>query len=129
MDNIKDFITKNIKVIISLLVIILIGLVGYTLAVPKLTNVSIATGNYQVVYSGTATLPSSKLTPILDSELTNTSNSDKVMKITFTVKGASSNPTNIPIIYDVSLTDLNLDSELHHKLLKWRISHMILTHK
>ena len=121
MDNIKDFITKNIKVIISLLVIILIGIVGYTLAVPKLTNVSIATGNYQVVYSGTATLPSSKLTPILDSELTNTSNSDKVMKITFTVKGASSNPTNIPIIYDVSLTDLNLDSELHHKLLKWRL--------
>ena len=121
MDNIKDFITKNIKVIISLLVIILIGIVGYTLAVPKLTNVSIATGNYQVVYSGTATLPSSKLTPIPDSELTNSSNSDKVMKITFTVKGASSNPTNIPIIYDVSLTDLNLDSELHHKLLKWRL--------
>ena len=121
MDNIKDFITKNIKVIISLLVIIFIGIVGYTLAVPKLTNVSIATGNYQVVYSGTATLPSSKLTPILDSELTNSSNSDKVMKITFTVKGASSNPTNIPIIYDVSLTDLNLDSELHHKLLKWRL--------
>ena len=30
MDNIKDFITKNIKVIISLLVIILIGIVGYT---------------------------------------------------------------------------------------------------
>ena len=121
VDNIKNFLSKNIKLIISLLVIIGIGIIGYTLAASKLTNVSIATGNYQVVYSGTAPLPSSKLTPILDSELTNTSNSDKVMKITFTVKGASSNPTNIPIIYDVSLTDLNLDSELHHKLLKWRL--------
>ena len=121
VDNIKNFLSKNIKLIISLLVIIGIGIIGYTLAAPKLTNVSIATGNYQVVYSGTATLPSSKLTPILDDELTNSSNSTKVMKVTFTVKGAQTNPTNVPIIYDVSLTDLNLASELHSELLKWRL--------
>ena len=121
VDNIKNFLSKNIKLIISLLVIIGIGVVGYTLAAPKLTNVSIATGNYQVVYSGTATLPSSKLTPILDDELTSSSNSTKVMKVTFTVKGAQTNPTNVPIIYDVSLTDLNLASELHSELLKWRL--------
>ena len=121
VDNIKNFLSKNIKLIISLLVIIGIGIIGYTLAAPKLTNVSIATGNYQVVYSGTATLPSSKLTPILDDELTSSSNSTKVMKVTFTVKGAQTNPTNVPIIYDVSLTDLNLDSELHSELLKWRL--------
>ena len=121
VDNIKNFLSKNIKLIISLLVIIGIGIIGYTLAAPKLTNVSIATGNYQVVYGGTATLPSSKLTPILDDELTNSSNSTKVMKVTFTVKGAQSNPTDIPIIYDVSLTDLNLASELHSELLKWRL--------
>ena len=121
VDNIKNFLSKNIKLIISLLVIIGIGIIGYTLAAPKLTNVSIATGNYQVVYSGTATLPSSKLTPILDDELTSSSNSTKVMKVTFTVKGAQTNPTNVPIIYDVSLTDLNLASELHSELLKWRL--------
>ena len=121
VDNIKNFLSKNIKLIISLLVIIGIGIIGYTLAASKLTNVSIATGNYQVVYSGTATLPSSKLTPILDDELTNSSNSTKVMKVTFTVKGAQTNPTNVPIIYDVSLTDLNLASELHSELLKWRL--------
>ena len=121
VDNIKDFLKKNIRVIICLLVIIGIGIIGYTLAASKLTNVSIATGNYQVVYSGNATIPSSKLTPILDSELTSSSNSDKVMKATFTVKGAQTNPTGIPIIYDVSLTDLNLDSELHSELLKWRL--------
>ncbi len=121
VDNIKNFLSKNIKLIISLLVIIGIGIIGYTLAAAKLTNVSIATGNYQVVYSGTATLPSSKLTPILDDELTNSSNSTKVMKATFTVKGAQTNPTNVPIIYDVSLTDLNLASELHSELLKWRL--------
>ncbi len=121
VNNIKNFLSKNIKLIISLLVIIGIGIIGYTLAAPKLTNVSIATGNYQVVYSGTATLPSSKLTPILDDELTNSSNSTKVMKVTFTVKGAQTNPSGIPIIYDVSLTDLNLASELHSELLKWRL--------
>ena len=121
VNNIKNFLSKNIKLIIILLVIIGIGVVGYTLAAPKLTNVNIATGNYQVVYSGTATLPSSKLTPIFDSELTSSSNSTKVMKVTFTVKGAQSNPSDIPIIYDVSLTDLNLASELHSELLKWRL--------
>lgn len=121
VNNIKNFLSKNIKLIIILLVIIGIGIIGYTLAASKFTNVSIATGNYQVVYSGTATLPSSKLTPIFDSELTSSSNSTKVMKVTFTVKGAQSNPTDIPIIYDVSLTDLNLASELHSELLKWRL--------
>ena len=121
VNNIKNFLSKNIKLIIILLVIIGIGIIGYTLAASKFTNVSIATGNYQVVYSGTATLPSSKLTPIFDSELTSSSNSTKVMKVTFTVKGAQSNPSDIPIIYDVSLTDLNLASELHSELLKWRL--------
>ena len=117
----KEFITRNIKLIIILLVIIGIGVVGYTLAASKITNVTISSGNYQLVYSGTATLPSSKLTPIYDSELTSSSNSTKVMKATFTVKGAQSNPSDIPIIYDVSLTDLNLDEELHSELLKWRL--------
>ena len=117
----KKFIIENIKLIIILLVIIGIGVVGYTLATSKLTNVTISSGNYQLVYSGTATLPSSKLTPIYDSELTSSSNSTKVMKATFTVKGAQSNPSDIPIIYDVSLTDLNLDEELHSELLKWRL--------
>ena len=121
VNNIKNFLSKNIKLIIILLVIIGIGIIGYTLAASKFTNVNIATGNYQVVYSGTATLPSSKLTPIFDSELTSSSNSTKVMKVTFTVKGAQSNPSDIPIIYDVSLTDLNLASELHSELLKWRL--------
>ena len=117
----KEFLKKNIKVIICLLVIIGIGIIGYTLAVSQTSSVTIASGNYQLIYNGTATLPSSKLTPVYDSELTNSNNSDKVIKVTFTVKGAQTNPNDIPIIYDVSLTDLNLDNELHSELLKWRL--------
>ena len=42
------------------------------------------------------------------------------MKVEFSVKGASSNSTTDPIIYDVILSDLNVECELK-KYLKWRL--------
>ena len=118
----KDYIKNNFKVISVLVIVILLAAIGITFAYTMDSiNVAIGTGNYGVVYRGTATLPSSDLRPILDDELTNSSNSSKVLKINFTVKGASTNPTDVPIIYDVSLTDLNLPEELKNKYFKWRL--------
>jgi len=118
----KDFLNKNIKTIIILFFIIALSIVGITLALQlDSTSVTIAAGDYDVVYSGTTTLPSSKLQPIYDADLLSTDNASKVMKVTFTVKGAQTNPTDIPIIYDVSLTNLNLPEELKSEYLKWRL--------
>lgn len=116
-----SFIKNNIKVISIIIFAILLLVIGVTLATSSNTSFSISTGDYDVVYTGSVTLPSSKLEPVLDSEITYNTTNSKVLKATFTVKGANTNPTNIPIIYDVSLTDLSMDDKAHHKLLKWKL--------
>ena len=137
----KEFFSNNFKLIIILGVIILVLGIGFTIAAASegisLNWVTINTGKYGVVYNGTLTVPSSKLTPIYDSELTNSSNSSKIMKITFSVKGASTNPTlyttdttdpiygteknDINIIYDVSLTNLDIPVNLKSEHFKWKL--------
>ena len=118
----KKFVKNNIKALYILIAVIFIGLIGVTFAaVANFLNVNVSKGTYNVVYSGTATLPTSKLQPVVDANLLDTSNASKVMKIDFTVKGAETNPTTKKIIYDVSLTNLNLTEGMQHRLLKWRL--------
>lgn len=138
-ETIREFFSKNIKLIILLFIIIIISVISITLALTDMAiPVRVGTGDYNVVYTGAATLPSSKLTPINDTAsnfLTN--NSSKILKVDFTVKGAANNPThytddtedpiygteknNIKIIYDVSLNDLDIPVVLKNSLLKWRL--------
>jgi len=118
----REFIKNNVKLLVILGIIILLSAVGITIAYRSNdVGVVIQTGEYGVVYTGSATLPSSKLTPIYDDELLNSVNADKIMKVDFTVKGAESNPSNKPIIYDVTLSELYLPLELRSPHLKWRL--------
>ena len=53
----KEFIHKNIKVITILSIVIVLSIVGITLAYTMNDiNLTIGTGEYNVVYTGTATL-------------------------------------------------------------------------
>ena len=118
----NKYVKKNTKIIILIILVTVILITGITFAFEMNDiNVSIESGNYGVIYNGETNLPSANLHPIIDSELLSTDNSSKILKITFTVKGAETNPSNIPIIYDVSLTNLNLPVELKSKYLKWRL--------
>lgn len=117
-----DFIRRNIKIIIIFIVVICLSIISITFA--QMLNdigVTIETGQYNVIYTGEATLPNIKLLPIYDSELLSSINVDKVMKVEFTVKGAQNNPNGKDIIYDVSLTNLDLPPELKSEYLKWRL--------
>lgn len=116
----RDFINKNKKVIMILGIVIILSGIGFAVAYTMdAINVSIGTGQYGVVYTGTATLPSAKLEPVVDSAVL--SSTDKIIKINFTVKGASTNPTNKSIIYDVSLTNLNIPGTARSEHLKWML--------
>jgi len=118
----KEFLSKNIKIFVLILLVVVISFIGSTLAATMQSiNVTIDAGDYAVVYSGSTTLPSAKLQPIYDKDLLATASASKIMKVTFTVKGASSNPTDRNIIYDVSLTNLNLPTQLKSQHLKWRL--------
>lgn len=112
---------KNLPVIIVSTLVLVLGIVGLTLALTNgmSSNVVIDTANLGVEYSGNLTLPSTNLFPIEDSEID--SNTENVLTVTFTVKGVQSNPTDIPIIYDIVLSDLDVPEELKSEYLKWQL--------
>ena len=115
------FKNKSTKFIIFEIIIMMIGVIGITLAVSYVmnsVNINVDTANLAIDYTGNLTLPSVNLVPILDSEVE--SNTENVMRINFSVKGASTNP-NIPIIYDVILSDLVVDTELKSEYVKWEL--------
>lgn len=115
------FKNKSTKFIIFEIIIMMIGVIGITLAVSYVmnsVNINVDTANLAIDYNGNLTLPSVNLVPILDSEVE--SNTENVMRINFSVKGASTNP-NIPIIYDVILSDLVIDSALKSEYVKWEL--------
>ena len=112
---------KNLPVIIVSTLVLVLGIVGLTLALTNgmSSNVVIDTANLGVEYSGNLTLPSTNLFPIEDSEID--TNTENVLTVNFTVKGVQSNPTDIPIIYDVILSDLDVPEELKSEYLKWQL--------
>ena len=116
--NIKK---NNTKFIIFEIIIIMLGIIGVTFAISyvmKSINVNVNTAQLAVNYTGSLTLPTVNLTPIEDSSVS--TNTENVMRVNFTVKGVSSNP-DIPIIYDVILSDLEIDDELKNEYLKWEL--------
>ena len=118
----KDkIVKKNLPVIIVSTLVLVLGIVGLTLALTNgmSSNVVIDTANLGVEYSGNLSLPSTNLFPIEDSEID--TNTENVLTVNFTVKGVQSNPTDIPIIYDVVLSDLDVPEELKSEYLKWQL--------
>ena len=93
-------------------------MIKYAINYLKSINVNVDTAQLAVNYTGSLTLPTVNLTPIEDSSVS--TNTENVMRVNFTVKGVSSNP-NIPIIYDVILSELQVDTELKNEYLKWEL--------
>ena len=125
----KEFIKKNFKFIILLLVVLAIGVYGVTYAIlignGSRTNLNANTApmaaNVNFNGSGNGTFTSTgDMSPIADSLVTGPSVTDsRVMKIAFTVSGVASNPDNT--IYDIALRDANIDCALRTNLVKWRL--------
>lgn len=107
---------------IYILVIILIGL-GFTYAISS-ANISLGltTGIVRIdekAYGNTEFDASNlDLVPILDSEVEK--NEENVIKIDFTVGGASTN-NNDNIIYDIALKDLEVNCDLLSPYVKWKL--------
>ena len=114
---------KNSKVLIIEIIVIVMAVVGVTLALTFIMNsIGLNTTNVNLAldYTGSTTLPSTTLFPISDSSVS--SNTDNVLKVNFTVKGASINPSDKDIIYDVILDNLNIPCELKNEYVKWRLT-------
>ena len=116
----KLFKNKDIKVIILEVFLIVLGLVGLTLGVKYIMNsinVNIDTSKL-AIDSMNANVTNGTLTPIEDSTV-NINTTSNVLRITFDVKGASTN-TGSNIIYDV-LLNLTADCSLKNESVKWNL--------
>lgn len=118
----KKFFWDRRILVIYIGVIILLG-IGFTYALLQASvPFNLTTGTVRIDESayGDTEFDASNLemVPILDSEVE--TREDNVIKIDFTVGGASTN-TNNNIIYDIALTDLNVSCDLLSSYLKWKL--------
>ena len=114
------FKNKDVKVIILEVFLIALGLVGLTLGVKYIMNsinVNVDTSKL-AIDSMNANVTNGTLTPINDSTV-NINTTSNVLRITFDVKGASTN-TGSNIIYDV-LLNLTADCSLKNESVKWNL--------
>ena len=114
------FRNKDIKVIILEVFLIALGLVGLTLGVKYIMNsinVNVDTSKL-AIDSMNANVTNGTLIPINDSTV-NINTTSNVLRITFDVKGASTN-TGSNIIYDV-LLNLTADCSLKNESVKWNL--------
>ena len=126
----KNIIKNNSKFIIVMLLVIVLGITGVTVAI-KAGNfnpiaINTTTGNISATISYDSSVNSStvtstgKMLPIKDSLVTGTSVTDaRVLKVKFTVTGKSTNPANS--IYDISLRNITMDDALKDSNIKWRL--------
>ena len=116
-------IIKNKKILSIYIVVILALVLGVTYAIGTYSialNVTTAVIELDTEAYGNTTFSFEDIDfkPILDSEVeTNTQN---VIKIDFTVGGASTN-NNDNIIYDIALADLDMDPKLFSSYIKWKL--------
>ncbi len=127
----KKYIKNNVKALILLSILIVLGIISTTLALTLRfgpTNIDITTANVMVNVRYekdgenndiTSITSNGDLTPMtLDtSSISNIINSNSVLKYKFWVSGDSSNPNNS--IYDVSLNNITMDCELKNTYVKW----------
>ena len=116
----KLFKNKDVKVIILEVFLIALGLVGLTLGVKYIMNsinVNVDTSNL-AIDSMNANVTNGTLTPIEDSTV-NINTTSNVLRITFDVKGASTNTGN-NIIYDAIL-NIDTDCSLKNENIKWNL--------
>lgn len=132
MKDILDILKKNGKFLILMLIIIIMGVVGVTLALtignfdPIALSIGTANVNVKISYeeasNSSIVTSTNKMFPIADSLIdaagVNVSD-DRVVKAKFIVKGDSSNPANT--IYDIALHDINIPCELRTGDLKWKL--------
>ena len=114
------FRNRDIKVIILEVFLIVLGLVGLTLGVKYIMNsinVNVDTSKL-AIDNMNANVTNGTLMPIEDSSV-NINTTSNVLRITFDVKGASTNTGN-NIIYDAIL-NIDADCSLKNESVKWNL--------
>ena len=130
MDSVKIVVKKNVKFIIAMLVVIILGIFGisYALKIASFNKIGVdiksATMEADITYDTSvneANINSTnEMLPISDDEVVGVDTDDpRVLKAKFYVTGSSSNPDNS--IYDIAIHDFNVDCSIRTEDVKWRL--------
>ena len=126
----REIIKRNGKFLIIMLLIVVFGIIGVTVAIKvgnfNPINLSTKTANidlnltYDTAVNEATVTSTDKMLPIADSLVTGPTVSDeRVLKVKFMVTGKASNPSNT--IYDIALHNAEIDCALRTEDLKWRL--------
>ena len=119
----RSFKNRNLFVIVFEVLIIVLALGGITFATQKLisggTLTTIKTSEYNLDYVGDSNVVASDLEPISDN-LINYNTKENVVRVEFSVRGVKENDDD-KLIYDVMLSDINIDCSLLNKYTKWNL--------
>ena len=95
-----------------------------TFATTKLLNgrtiTNLVSGEYNIDYVGDTLINIKDLEPISNDQI-NYNTTDKVIRVEFSLKGAKTNKTKENLIYDVMLSDMDIDCSLLNKYTKWNL--------
>lgn len=124
----KNIIKSNLKFIIAMSIVVVLGIIGVTFALTYNASIGVNIGTSQLganityLNGSSATITSNgSLVPINESSQTinsSTTNSN-IVKIDFKVTGTSTNPNNT--IMDISLSNISMDCELKSEYFKWKL--------
>lgn len=127
--KIFDIIKKNTKLYMVMGVIILLGIIGVTVAITMndfnaiAINTTSSTIEANVTYDEGANtaevINNGNMLPISDELVNIDANDSRILKVKFNVSGATSNPNDT--IYDIAMYFDELDCELRTSDLKWRL--------
>lgn len=118
----ESFKKQNITVIVFEIIIIILGVLGITLATTNVLNTRTKTilkaGVYEVAYQGSFDLTGGELEPISDS-LINIDTKETVLRAEFSLKGTEKNKEEL--VYDIMLKDYSINSSLLNEYTKWQL--------
>ena len=119
----KEYINKlknnNKKLLVLEILGVIVLSLGFTFAlnyISKSINTSLTTANINVVYVGDSKITKDLFLPIKESEI-----EEHATIANFTVKGAENNPTDKDIIYDITLTNIDITSGLLDENFKFEL--------
>jgi hypothetical protein len=119
----KSLKRKNIIVIVFEILVIALGVGVITFAAARIINTRTTTlltvGKYNVEYLGSLEVTADDLEPISDSMI-GIDTHDNVARVEFSLRGVKENKAD-DLIYDVMLTDMNIDCSLLNKYTKWNL--------
>jgi len=119
----KNFKKRNVFVLIFEILLIAVAIGGLTLAASSLISSSrtiVNFGEYNLDYVGETEIIATDLEPMSDS-LVNYDTKDNVVRLEFSLRGVDTNEDPENLIYDIMISDINIDCSLLNEYTKWNL--------